>query len=327
MFWKKKAEGTTIFFCSDLHGSTVCFKKFINAAAYYSSRGRRVDILLMGGDMTGKLIVPIIRQSDGYHSYLFGKEHTLTSQDELDGLIKKTEVLGIYPYIFEQDEYEEFKSSNSAQDKLFKELMLKRLEEWMDFAEKKLNDSGIPCYISPGNDDIPEINSVLEASSVVTCPDNTVTRISDDHEMLSLGNSNLTPFNCPRDLPEEELARMINSLASSVQDMGNCIFNLHCPPFDTGIDEAPMLDEELRPRIGIQGVEMAPAGSTAVRQAIENYYPLLGLHGHIHESKGVIRLGRTLCINPGSEYSEGVLRGALVTIKKGEVISHMFTSG
>ena len=327
MFWKRKDEGTTIFFCSDLHGSTVCFKKFINSAAYYSSRGRRVDILLMGGDMTGKLIVPIIKQGNEYRSYLFGKEHTLTTQEELDGLIKKTEVLGIYPHIFQPDEYEVFKGSKSTQDELFKQLMIKRLEEWMDFAQRKLKDSGTPCYISPGNDDIPEVNAALEASPVVTCPDNTVTRISDDHEMLSLGNANLTPFNCPRDIPEEELSQRIEAMAPSVQDMPSCIFNLHCPPFDTGIDQAPMLDEELRPRIGIQGVEMAPAGCRAVRQAIEKYQPLLGLHGHIHESKGAVNVGRTLSINPGSEYSEGVLRGALVTIKKGKVLSHMFTSG
>ncbi len=327
MFWKRKDEGTTIFFCSDLHGSTVCFKKFINSAAYYSSRGRRVDILLMGGDMTGKLIVPIIRQGGEYRSYLFGREHILTTQEELDGLIKKTEVLGIYPYVFEPDEYEAFRGSTAIQDELFKRLMLKRLEEWMDFAQRKLKDSGTPCYISPGNDDIPEVNAILEASPVVICPDNTTIRISDDHEMISLGNANLTPFNCPRDLPEEQLTQKIEAMASSVQDMANCIFNMHCPPFDTGIDEAPLLDEELRPRIGMQGVEMAPVGCRAVRQAIEKYQPLLGLHGHIHESKGVARLGRTLCINPGSEYSEGVLRGALVTIKRGEVVSHMFTSG
>jgi Icc-related predicted phosphoesterase len=327
MFWKRKAEGTTIFFCSDLHGSTVCFKKFINSAAYYSSRGRHVDMILMGGDMTGKLIVPIIKQAGEYRSYLFGKEHTLTTQEDLDGLIKKTEVLGVYPHIFEPDEYEEFRGSKPTQDELFKKLMLKRLEEWMDFAERKLSDNGTPCYMSPGNDDIPEVNAILTSSSIVSCPDNSVIRITDDHEMMSLGNSNLTPFNCPRDLPEEELTQMIEALSPSVQDMSNCIFNMHCPPFDTGIDEAPILDEELRPRIGIQGVEMAPVGCQAVRQAIEKYQPLLGLHGHIHESKGAATLGRTLCINPGSEYSEGVLRGALVTIKKGKVLSHMFTSG
>ena len=90
MFWKRKDEGTTIFFCSDLHGSTVCFKKFINSAAYYTSKGRRVDILLMGGDMTGKLIVPIIKQGGEYRSYLFGKKRTLATQEELEGLMKKT---------------------------------------------------------------------------------------------------------------------------------------------------------------------------------------------------------------------------------------------
>lgn len=327
MFWKRKDEGTTIFFCSDLHGSTVCFKKFINSAAYYSGRGQRVDILLMGGDLTGKLIVPIIKQGGGYRTYLFGKEHMLTTEEELGGLVKKTEVLGVYPHVFEPDEYEEFKGNEATQEELFKNLMIERLEEWLDFAERKLKNNGTPCYISPGNDDIPEINSILEASTVVTCPDNTALRINDDHEMVSLGNANLTPFNCPRDLPEEQLTEKIEAMASRIEDMPNCIFNLHCPPYDTGIDEAPLLDEELRPRIGIQGVEMVPVGSQAVRQAIEKYQPLLGLHGHIHESKGSINLGRTLCINPGSEYSEGVLRGALVTIKKGRVVSHMFTSG
>lgn len=327
MFRKKKDEGTTIFFCSDLHGSSVCFKKFINSAAYYTGRGRRVDILLMGGDMTGKLIVPIIKEGGAYHSYLFGQEHTLTTQEELSGLIKQTEVLGIYPNIFEPDEYQEFKDSTEIQNNLFKALMLKRLEEWMDFAERKLKGSGIPCYMSPGNDDIQEVDAILAASSIVICPDQNVIQLNDSHEMLSVGNSNLTPFNCPRDLPEDELAQRIEAIVGSVRDISNCVFNLHCPPFDSGIDSAPLLDEELRPRIGMQGVEMAAVGCQAVRKAIEKYQPLLGLHGHIHESKGAVKLGRTLCINPGSEYSEGVLRGALVTIKPGGVASHMFTSG
>lgn len=327
MFWKRKEEGITIFFCSDLHGSTVCFKKFINSAAYYSERGRRVDLLVMGGDMTGKLIVPVIKENGSYRTYLFGKEHTLTSEEELQGLTKKTEVLGVYAHIFDPDEYENFKTSPAIQNDLFKHLMIKRLEEWLDFAERKLKGSDVTCYMSPGNDDIPEVNDILAQSSVINCPDNTVTQIHPDHEMISLGNANLTPFNCPRDIPEEALAQKIEALVASVHDLPNCIFNLHCPPHDTGIDSAPLLDNELRPQIGIQGVEMAPVGSLAVREAIEKHQPLLGLHGHIHESKGAVSLGRTLCINPGSEYSEGVLRGALVTITKGKVLSHMFTSG
>lgn len=329
MFWRKKSlDGTTIFFCSDLHGSTLCFKKFINAAKYYTSKGRRIDILMMGGDMTGKLIVPIIKDSNNtYRSYLFGKQLTLTSQDEIDELRKKTDILGVYPHIFEPDEYEAFKNDQKIQDKLFKELMLERLEEWMDIAIQKLAGSSVSCYISPGNDDIDEVNPVLEACPVITCPDNEVVQINEDHEMISLGYANITPFDCPRDIPEEELTHRIEAMVSQVKDLSNCIFNMHCPPLGTGIDEAPLLDEELRPQIGMTGVEMASVGSEAVREAIEKYQPLLGLHGHIHEARGTAKLGRTLCINPGSEYSEGILHGALVTIRKGEVVSHMLTSG
>jgi Icc-related predicted phosphoesterase len=145
--------------------------------------------------------------------------------------------------------------------------------------------------------------------------------------MISLGLANITPFGCPGDVPEEELVRRIDHMALQVQDMSRCVFNLHCPPYGTGLDEAPLLDEELRPQIGLEGVEMEPVGCEAVRDAIEKHQPMLGLHGHVHESRGTARLGRTLCINPGSEYSEGILRGALVTIKKGEIVAHLLTSG
>jgi Icc-related predicted phosphoesterase len=327
MFRKRSIAGTTIFFCTDLHGSTVCFKKFINAAAYYTSKGRPVDVLIMGGDLTGKLIVPIIKQGGEYHSYLFGQHLTLTTQDGIDGLVKHTDILGIYPHIFEPDEYEVFKNSPEVQDRLFKELMLKRLEEWMDFAEKKLKDGRVRCYVGPGNDDLPEATDILEACPVVICPEERVVQIDQEHEMISLGLANITPFGCPGDVPEEELVRRIDHMALQVQDMSRCVFNLHCPPYGTGLDEAPLLDEELRPQIGLEGVEMEPVGCEAVRDAIEKHQPMLGLHGHVHESRGTARLGRTLCINPGSEYSEGILRGALVTIKKGEIVAHLLTSG
>lgn len=325
---KKKLDGTTIFFCSDIHASTVCFKKFINAAKHYSSKGRHIDILMIGGDITGKMIVPIVKAGNNTHrSYLFGKQLTLTSQEQIDELIKKTEVLGIYPHIFEPDEYETFKGSQEIQGRLFRELALKRLQEWMDIAAERLGDNGPSCYISPGNDDFDEMSSVIDACPAVTCPDNKTLQISDDHEMIGLGYANLTPFHCPRDLPEDELAKKIDEMAANVKDMSSCVFNLHCPPIESGLDEAPELDGDLRPKMGTTGVIMASVGSKAVRQAIEKYQPLLALHGHVHESRGATRLGRTLCVNPGSEYSEGILQAVLVTISKDKVVSHMFTSG
>lgn len=335
MFWRnkkldgnKKLDDTTIFFCSDIHASTLCFRKFINAAKHYTSKELRVDVLIVGGDITGKMIVPIIKTGNGtYRSYLLGKQLTLSSQGEIEELTKKTEVLGVYPHIFEPDEYEAFKGSTELQDKLFQELALKRLQEWMDIAMEKLDGSDIQCYVSPGNDDFDECKSILDASPVVTCPDMKTVEISNDHEMVSLGYANITPFHCPRDVPEEQLTERIETMVSEVGDMSNCIFNLHCPPLNSGLDEAPLLDDDLRPKMGTTGIIMSPVGSRAVRAAIEKYQPLLALHGHVHESRGTIKLGRTLCINPGSEYSEGILYGTLVTIRKGEVVNHMLTSG
>jgi Icc-related predicted phosphoesterase len=329
MFWKrKKLEGTTVFFCSDIHASTVCFRKFVNSAKYYAGKGRPVDVLMVGGDITGKMIVPIVKAGNGsYRTYLFGKPTTLESRQDIDGLVRKTEVLGIYPHVFDPDEYEEFQGSPEVQNRLFKELALKRLQEWMDIATERLAGSGVRCYMSPGNDDFDECKDVIDACPVITCPDMQSLELDGDHEMISLGYANPTPFHCPRDITEEEITERVERMAAEVRDMERCVFNLHVPPLGTGLDDAPELDENLRPRMGTTGVNMTAVGSRSVREAIEKYQPLLALHGHVHESRGAISLGRTLCINPGSEYSEGILRGALVTIGKDKVVSHMLTSG
>ncbi|MGH6719709.1 MAG: metallophosphoesterase family protein [Alphaproteobacteria bacterium] len=329
MFWKKKAPaGTTIFFCSDIHASTVCFRKFLNAARHYRKHGVPIDVLIVGGDITGKLIVPIVRTGpEAYRSYLYGREFTLGSPAELADLIRKTETLGVYPHVFEPDEYEAFKVDPATQDRLFRALALKRLEEWMSIAVDKLDGTDVRCFVSPGNDDFDECVDVIARCPVVECPDLRIVDLAGGHEMINLGYANLTPFHCPRDLPEDELGRRIDAMAGGVRDMANCVFNLHVPPLASGLDDAPLLDENLRPKIGTTGVAMAPVGSTAVRAAVERYQPLLGLHGHIHESRGALKLGRTLCVNPGSEYSEGILHGALVTIRQGEVVRHMLTMG
>ena len=103
---------------------------------------------------------------------------------------------------------------------------------------------------------------------------------------------------------------------------------MHVPPYDSGIDSAPELDENMRPKLGPGGqVMITPVGSTAVRKAIESYQPMLSLHGHVHEARGFVKIGKTLCLNPGSEYLEGILRGVLIQIDKGKVRDFIFTSG
>jgi Icc-related predicted phosphoesterase len=330
VFGKKKGgsgKSTTIFYATDLHGSTICFKKFLNAPAYYQSRGKPVHVLIMGGDVAGKLIVPIIHESDHFKSHLTGMNYDMTADDELAAFRKSCDTLGVYPYVFEPDEYAAFASDKELQDKLFKQLVLERLRGWVELADERLKDQTFTCYMSPGTDDFLEVDDVLGSGDRIVVPNNERVLVDDDHEMISSGFANITPFNCPRDLPEEELMERLEALADQVEDMSRCIFNVHVPPRDSGIDDAPRLDADLRPQIGPQGVVMTAAGSSAVRTVITKYQPLLALHGHIHESKGVAKIGRTLCLNPGSEYSEGILRGLLVTVDGDRVESHMMTSG
>jgi uncharacterized protein len=329
LFGKKKDAGasTTIFFATDLHGSTICFKKFINAAVYYRSKGQPVNVVIMGGDVAGKLIVPIVKQGGHYKAHLTGMDHDLTTQEELAAFNKSCETLGVYGRVFEPEEYQCYAGDEQARDSLFKELVFERLREWMAFAEERLAGQDITCYMSPGNDDFWEVDEILEGASTIIVPDGKRVKIDDTHEMISSGLANTTPFNCPRDLPEDVLQGRLEELAQQVEDMSTCVFNFHVPPIKSGIDDAPALDKDMRPTIGPQGLVMAPVGSIAVRAVIEKYQPLLALHGHIHESRGQAKIGRTLCLNPGSEYSEGILRGLLVTISGDKVVSHMMTSG
>lgn len=324
---KPKEEGTNIFYASDFHGSTVTFKKFINAPRHYGGMGHLIDVLVCGGDLSGKLIAPIVDHGGEYHAYLTGIKRTMTTQEELNRVIRDCETLGYYTHIFTPDEYEAFRTEEELQHQLFERLIIERLEEWVALAEERLAGQDVACYLMAGNDDIAAVDDVLDRSDTVINAWGKVLMIDDEHEMLSEGHANITPFGCPRDISEETLRERIDDLAAQVQNMETCIFNLHCPPYDTPIDKAPELDEDLRPQIGMHGVEMESVGSVAVREAIEKHQPLLGLHGHIHESKGTAKLGRTLCINPQSEYSEGILRGVLVTIRGDEVVSHQFTSG
>jgi len=318
---KKK---TRIFFATDIHGSERCFLKFINAGEFY-----KANVLIMGGDITGKMIVPVIEDNGTWATKFAGSSHTASNKEELEKVEKKIRATGFYPYITDKQDFEELSANPEKLEQLFEQLMLESMDRWMRFAEKRLQKKDIKCFVSAGNDDVYAIDPVLDGSDVVMHPDEKVVMIDDIHEMLSTGKSNMTPWNCPRDVPEEELEKHIEELANQVTNMEQTIFNIHVPPYGTGIDEAPELDENLKPRLAPGGGTISiPVGSKTVRVAIEKYQPVLGLHGHIHESKGTFKIGRTLCINPGSEYTEGILRGFLcdLDVKKG-VKDYLFTSG
>ena len=318
---RKNKKLKRIFFATDIHGSDRVFKKFLNVPNVYG-----VDVLILGGDITGKLVVPIVEQSDGsYTTILFGKEITAKTR-ELKKLEESILLQGYYPYYTNMGEMEELVADPAKQGTLFKRLIIQRVKEWCKIIDERLRNTGVRCFVTGGNDDIFEIEPVLKKADYMVAPEGEVVWVDDHHEMISSGYGNITPWNCPRDIPEEELAEKIEVMASRVENMKNCIFNLHVPPKGSGLDTCAKLDTSVVPPRPIPG-EFIDAGSTAVRKAIEKHQPLLGLHGHIHESRGAIKVGRTLCLNPGSEYAEGVLRGVIINVKQRGIVSYQFVSG
>jgi Icc-related predicted phosphoesterase len=324
---KSKAATTKLFFATDVHGSERTWRKFINAGKFYGA-----DVLVMGGDIIGKLAIPIIREKDGgYRATLQGTTQHFADDDELKSLTDRIGTLGFYSKIMDEDEYRALKADPTAVDGLFHELARQRLESWIQLADERLRDTGIRCFITGGNDDYSDVLAVLpHGDGPVQACEGEVVQLDDRHTMASLGISTPTPWHTPREVTEDELAEIIAKLIAGVSDFGRCIFNFHDPPNDSTLDTCPMLDWSTDPPKNIvQGgsIVLHGAGSRAVRQAIETHQPMVGLHGHIHESRGTIHIGRTLCVNPGSEYGEGILRGCLLNLRNGEIVGHQLTSG
>jgi uncharacterized protein len=312
-----------VFFITDVHGSTKCFKKFLNAARFYDA-----NVLVLGGDITGKVLIPIIEQGDGTFRCTYeGDNLTLRNRGDVDGVVAKAGDSGYYTQLMTKKEYDETSADPKNVKAAFNKAMVDRVGEWVRLAEERLAKSGVACYISPGNDDIFDIDPILSSSSYVVNPEGRVVPIDSDHEMITLGYTNPTPWKSPREVGEDDLGKKIEAMTSGVKNMQSGIFNIHVPPINTLIDQAPMVDANLKVVVKGNQVQMVSAGSSACRKAIEAHQPLLGIHGHIHESKGIVRIGRTLCANPGSEYGEGILRGFLAKLDGNRITSYLLTSG
>ena len=321
---------------SDIHGSETCYRKFLNALDIY-----KADVGILCGDLSGKMINPIVKQADGsYLTTLMGQNRRAETEEELKALEKDIALIGNYYFRTDPDEMTELRAegktiegrideratkislSAGKIDTLFEKLALDRLQHWMELAEQRLKGKYIDVFMTAGNDDLLAVDSVIDNSSVFVNPDLKKVFVKE-YEMISLSWSNPTPWDTSRECSEEELEEKIEGMASQVDDMNTAIFNFHIPPYDTLLDQAPKLSDKLVPSTD----ETIPAGSKAVLDAIKKYQPMLGLHGHIHESRGIVKIGQTICLNPGSEYSEGILRGVLVMIKKNKVKDFMFVSG
>ena len=307
------AKGTLLYFVSDLHGSSLCFRKFVNATGVY-----KPTVLVLGGDLAGKAIQSIVKGPNGRWNCTFiGNRYELTEGSELAGLERLIADHGYYPYRAEPGELEAMEADGTLDD-LFFRLMRDRLAEWLDIADTRLRPQGVPLYLMLGNDDPPELAEMLDQAPWGVHAEGKVVRLDDEHEMISWGYANTTPWHTYREQDEQQLAAAYAAMADKLEHPERAVFNLHPPPYQTQLDDAPALDDELRVQAVLGQVQYKAVGSTAVRDIEAERQPLVGLHGHIHESSGIRRLGRRkgLILNPGSDYSTGALNGALVSLHK-----------
>ena len=320
---RKDDEGdptVRLFYASDIHGSDLLWRKFLGATKFYEA-----DAAVMGGDLLGKAIVPIERDADGtLHAEFLGQERTLHEGPELDELVGAIRFNGYYPWIASREEIEDRSADTEA---LFGEVARDEIRRWVELAEERAAANGSSkLYVMAGNDDPWFVDDILAGSQGVVFCDDQVVRVGP-HEMISSSFANPTPWDSPRELDEEALFERLEKLADQLDDPGRAIFNLHVPPYDSRLDTGPDLKPDLTPRYSGGQPMMKPVGSHAVRKLIEEFQPLLALHGHIHESKGEVRIGRTLALNSGSEYNTGRLHGVVVTLGEERVVSHQFVVG
>ncbi len=307
------ARNTLLYFVTDLHGSSLCFRKFVNSTQVY-----KPTVLVLGGDVAGKAIQSIVRGPGGRFECTFvGTRYELTDGSELADLERLIADHGYYPYRAEPGELEAMEAAGTLDD-LFLRLMRERLTEWLDIADTRLRPKGVPLYLMLGNDDPPELADMLDKAPWGEHAEGKVLMLDDEHEMISWGYSNPTPWHTYREQDEQHLAAAYAAMADKLQRPERAVFNLHPPPYGTQLDEAPALDDNLRVQAVLGQVQYAAVGSTAVREIELDRQPLVGLHGHIHEASGIRRLGKrkTVIVNPGSDYSTGALNGTLVSLSK-----------
>ncbi len=313
---------TRILYGSDFHGSEAVFRKFLASGIQY-----KAEALMVGGDVTGKAMIPIIHQGGGrYEAELFGQDKKASTPDELQAVKKAISQVGFYPIVLEKDEAAALESDPKLMGARFEKEMAGRIREWMRLAEEKLTPQKMTLYFMCGNDDLYSMDDVIGEFKSIRNPDMRHFELNGGYEVVGCSNANLTPWLCARDIDEAEITKKLDQLGGLIQNPDHAICMLHVPPLASGLDTCPELDKNLK--IVTQGgqVVMKSAGSSAVKAFIEKVQPMLTLHGHIHESPGHVRNGKTLMINAGSEYAEGIMKAAIVNLENGKVKGHMLVS-
>ena len=296
-----------------MHGSEGVWRKFLNASAML-----KVDLAVCGGDLTGKMIVPVVERKDGKYAYYHLKKTRIIDSTELEKAMKDIRGIGYYPYQTNESTYEEMTKNPQKVDEVFHEVMTSTIKNWLDLIPQKV-PSETRVVVCPGNDDRPPVDDIVNSHKHVINGEGKVIEVDDSHEMISCGWVNPSPWKTTREEEDDKLEERLERYISQLKNVESAVFNFHAPPYQTKLDEAPLLDKNLNPVIHGGSVVMVSVGSKAVKKMIEKYQPFLGLHGHIHEASGSLKIGKTYCVNPGSEYAEGILRAFLIEFKRNQI--------
>lgn len=315
-----RKRGLRAFFATDVHGSDRCFRKFLAAATTYDA-----GVLILGGDIAGKGLVPI-RSDNGSLAATVKGESVTVPAEQAAALQAEINRMGFYSVIVEGGELERLEADKAHRDAVFNQEIVRQIEGWCRLAEERL-DPSVRCVITPGNDDPLAIDAVLKAAPRIDCPEGELFELGPVL-LASCGDVTPTPWNTEREYSEEELGRRLSKMMDAVPRGRKVVANFHNPPFSSGLDFAAELDDTLLPVLRGGRPSIIPVGSKAVREAIKLYRPVVGLHGHIHESKAAQKIGSTMCLNPGSDYAADVLRGAIVDLAEdGSFMDFLFTAG
>jgi len=321
------AKPFRLYVCSDIHASERTWRKFLNAM---KANVYKADAAVIAGDLTGKALVAVVQGNHGgevWTASVLGQSRVARNEQELADLERSIADLGYYAVRVTDEERRAMEGDKELVMGYFRERMVSRLREWLALAAERLEGSGIPVYLMPGNDDEFDIDPILAESTYCQNVNERVIELTPWHQLVSMGWSSPTPWHTPRELPEEEFLDRLSGLLKGVRDPRKTVMMTHVPPYDSGLDTAPLLSPDLRPTVTAGDLIRGPVGSTGVRAAIEQFRPVLGVHGHIHESGGERKIKDTLCVNAGSESSMGVLRGFLVDLSENGVEKSLRVEG
>lgn len=317
---RNRKRALRIYFATDIHGSERCFRKFLAAAKSYEA-----DALILGGDIAAKGLVPI-REHDGSLAAAVRGDSVTVARAELDTLRAEINRLGFYSVIVDEAELDRIEADSGYRDSVFRREIVDQVRRSCELAAERL-PGYVRCIITPGNDDPREVDAVLKQAPSIDSPEGQLYELGPVL-LASCGDVTPTPWNTEREYAEDDLFHRLAHILEAAPKDSRVVVNFHNPPYSSGLDFAAELDKNLLPVLRGGRPSIIPVGSKAVREAIKKYRPVVALHGHIHESKAAQKIGSTLCLNPGSDYSADVLRGVVVDLAEdGSYIDFLFTTG